>query len=102
MGTMMVFLLRSPAMIAGHIDDVDALEVGSQVAVHEGVQTTDRQTVFHLVAEIRTLRMAVDFAGRMIAVSEHPKIAEIELRSQRLLRPFNHGIDVPLGPVTAH
>ena len=94
-----VLLGRSPTVVAGQIQDVDLLELGRQVAEHEGVQLADGQTVLELVAVVGPLASLVDFAAGEVAVGEHPEHGEGELGRERVFGPLDHGVHVAFGAV---
>ena len=84
-------------MVARQVQDVDLLEVGGQVAVHQGVQLADGQAILELVAIVGPLARAVNLAAGVIAVGQDPEDWERESRGQRVVAPFDHRIHVSLG-----
>ena len=68
-----------------------------QIAVHQGMKLSDRQAVLELVPVIGPFARSVDFPRRKVTVSKHPQNGEVKLRSQGVLRPFHHRVDIALG-----
>ena len=68
-----VLLRRPPPVVARQVQDVDLLEVGGKVAVHQGVQLADCQAILELVAIVGPLARAMNLAAGVIAVGQDPK-----------------------------
>ena len=89
-GAEVILLRRPPAVVARQVQDVDLLEVGRQVAVHQGVKLADGEAVLELVAVVGPLAGFVDFAAGVVAVGQHPEHRKMELRCQGVVGPFDH------------
>ncbi len=79
MSAVKIFFGSASAVVPGHVDDVDLIEVRGQVTKHQGLELSDGQAVFELIAVIGSRRVPVDFSRSEVAVGQHREHGEVKL-----------------------